>query len=154
MLFKKTGINMLLALVSLLGVVNMALAATPVKSAPAPAITLEITAPDALPGLAENQKPDPVYLQFTNNNGSAPIYSGAVYAGDSKSVELKITSANASGGQIQFVSNTTGSIQPMSFIYAFSGARLACLLKKQAKIQVYYSINTKLLDVEGVPIDC
>jgi len=156
MLNKKTLGLALLSLICWIGFASVTQAADNTKAkATKSALTLTIAAPDALSGLGPNEKPDPVYLQFTGNDGSPPLYSGPVYPGDSKSsVELKITSISSNGGQIQFVSNTSGNIQPMSFIFAFTGERLTCLINKNAKIKVDYNINNKLLNVNNLPAGC
>ena len=119
-----------------------------------PTLTLNISSPEPMANLAKGNQPNPVYLQYTPNDGKPPIYSDPVTPGQDKTIELKITSPSNNGAQFQIVSSTTGSIQPMSFMYAFTEQRLECLINKNAKITVTYSINTRMMDVEGVPIDC
>ena len=154
MLSNKTSVFALLAAITALNFTGICQAATATAAEAKNAVTLSISAPDPRSDLQPNEKPDPVYLQVTANNGSAPVYSAPIIPGDTKSVELKIVSASANGSQLQFVSNSSSNIQPMSFVYVLSGERLACLINKRAKIQVEYSINTKLLDVRGIPADC
>lgn len=150
MLIKKIAAYFTVILLNFLGLANLSQAAINSNNA----LTLAIRAPAALANLRSGWQANPVYLQFTYNDGSAPIYSDAVYPGDNKTVELKLTNANTNGGQIQFVSSNKSPMQPMSFIYAFSGERLRCLINKNAVIQVEYNINNKLLDVLNIPADC
>ncbi len=150
MLLKKTGLLFIVLLSFAVG----CQAAADKSSATSKVLTLEIVAPEPLTNLKANQKPNPIYLQFTNNNGSPPIYSNPVYPGDTKPVELKITAIDRNGAQVQFVSGNTGAIQPLSFLYVFSGQRLTCLIDKNAKIQIDYNVANKLLEVQGLPADC
>lgn len=154
MLSNKNSTIVLVAAVAALNFAGICQAASAADSKAKNALTLSISAPDPRADLQLNEKPDPVYLQVTNNNGSAPVYSAPIIPGDTKSVELKIASASTNGSQLQFVSNSAGNVQPMSFVYVLSGERLACLINKNAKIQVEYSINTKLLDVRDIPAGC
>jgi len=154
MLNKKTLVAGVLSFIFLCSFTHVTQAADSDKTATKNTLTLEVSAPDPMPNLQPNEKPNPVFLQFTSNDGSVPIYSDAVYPGDSKTVALKITAASSNGGQIQFVANNAGTIQSMSFVHAFSGERLSCLVNKNAKIQVQYNINNKLLDVRGIPANC
>jgi hypothetical protein len=151
MLSKKTLIFLLTSIILLFSFMHPCQAAT---KASQNALTLEISSPDPMPGQQPNERPNPIFLQITMNDGTAPVYSAPVFPGVSKPIILKMVAASSNGAQIQFVTSTGNNIQPLSFIYSFAGDRLNCMINKNATIQVVYSMTTKLLNVQGIPNGC